>query len=102
MATPGEARSTSEHVAQLIRDGARRTGVRQTDLAAALGRAQSYVSVRWTGRRSWTVNEVDTISRLLGFEDAFDLLLPAAERAARLTTLELASELHRRVEQPDD
>jgi cyanate lyase len=104
VSTPDDAPSgqLSNQVARLVREGARRAGVRQTDIAAALGRAQSYVSIRWTGYRSWTLNEVDTIARLLGYDDAFDLLLPAAERAARLTTVQLAAELHKRVEQPDD
>lgn len=39
-----------------------------SDLARRLNRAQSYVSVRLNGHKSWTLDEVDQIAKILDIE----------------------------------
>lgn len=57
-----------------VRQRVQAAGLTQVQVAEALGRAQSYVSLRWNGRKAWTLNELDVIARLAGEEDVLDLL----------------------------
>jgi len=60
--------------ANAVRKRVQDAGLTQMQVAARLSRAQSYVSVRWNGRKAWTLNELDVIAQLVGAEDALDLI----------------------------
>lgn len=62
--------------ATAVRARAKSAGLTQVQLAEELGRAQSYVSVRWSGRKAWTLNELDIIARMVGEDDVLSLLRP--------------------------
>lgn len=49
-----------------IRHLMRNAGKTQQDLADSLGKSLSYVSARFTGRASWELNEITSISHWLG------------------------------------
>jgi transcriptional regulator with XRE-family HTH domain len=58
--------SLADAVAANIRAEVARAGVRQQDLARALGMSQPAVSDRFRGITAWTLNEVEAVARLLG------------------------------------
>lgn len=62
-------------VAAAVRTAAREAGVTQVEMARVLGRAQSYVSVRWSGRKAWTLDELDVIAPLVGVTSALALIV---------------------------
>ena len=65
----------SQIVSGEVRAWMSRTGIRQTQVAAALGISRQSVSLRLTGRTAWTVDDVSTVAELLGVPVA-DLLTP--------------------------
>lgn len=73
------SRTVSRYVSGLLHE----KGVKQRQLAARLGRSQAYVSVRWNGRDSWTLDELDCIAALVGFTSGLDLMAEIGERARR-------------------
>ena len=72
-----------EDAARVIRGMLAEHNVTQTQLAEALGRAQSYVSERETGRRGWTTADMDGIARLLKVTPV-EFLAELTSRAQRL------------------
>lgn len=73
------SRNVSRYVAGMLGE----KDVKQTALAKKLSRSQSYVSVRWNGRESWSLDELDVIARTLGFRDGIDLISEVGERVRR-------------------
>jgi hypothetical protein len=69
-------------VAGVIRGMLAENNISGAQLAAALGRAPSYVSERQTGHRAWTMTDLDVIADLLGVEPMS--LLAEVSRRARL------------------
>lgn len=60
----------TREVARKVRGLTAEQGVTQKIIAGALGRTQSYVSVRMQGREAWTTADLDTIAGLLGMTGA--------------------------------
>ena len=83
------SRQISRFVAGMLRE----RDVKQRQVAARLDRTQAYVSERVNGKRSWTLDELDSISGLLGFASGLSMLEEIAERArlAELRADELAA-----------
>lgn len=52
--------------ARVIKEATEDAGLSGSEVARRLGRAQSYVSVRLNGRKSWTLDELDDIAEMLG------------------------------------
>lgn len=73
------SRRVSRYVAGMLQE----KDVRQVALGKALKRSQSYVSVRWNGRESWSLDELDVIAKLVGFEDGIDLMMEIGARVRR-------------------
>lgn len=53
-------------VAAAVKAEADAAGLSSVRLGRELGRAQSYANLRLNGRRAWTLDELDTIARVLG------------------------------------
>ena len=47
--------------------GVARVGVTQADLAQILGMSRSAVSLRYTGRVAWRIDELERVARYLNF-----------------------------------
>lgn len=56
----------ADAVAANIRAEAARAGIRQRELAKRMGMSQAAVSDRYTGRTPWTLEEVETATRVFG------------------------------------
>ena len=65
--------SFANAVARAVADALEEAGISGNRLAAHLGRAQSYASVRINGRKAWSMEELDVIAQLLGVS-TFDLV----------------------------
>ena len=65
MAEDGPGR-LSEIVSEEVRAWMARRGIRQAQLAEALGISQQSVSMRLTGRTSWNVDDLEPVAQLLG------------------------------------
>ena len=74
----------SRQISRFIAGMLRERDVKQREVAERLERTQAYVSERVNGKRSWTLDELDSISSLLGFSSGLSMLEEVAERA-RLT-----------------
>ncbi|WP_074040723.1 helix-turn-helix domain-containing protein [Dermacoccus nishinomiyaensis] len=74
----------SRQISRFIAGMLRERDVKQREVAERLERTQAYVSERVNGKRSWTLDELDSISSLLGFTSGLSMLEEVAERA-RLT-----------------
>lgn len=53
-------------VAAAVKERASAAGVSGSELGRRLDRAQSYVSLRLNGRKAWTLDELDSVARILG------------------------------------
>lgn len=60
-----QPKSFSEIVAANVRAEASRRGMRQADLARALGWTAPRIGSRWNGGRSWKLDELAQLSQLL-------------------------------------
>ena len=56
----------SELVSQEVRAWMARQGIKQAELAEALGITQQAVSHRLTGRTSWNLDDLEPVAALLG------------------------------------
>ena len=83
----------SRQISRFIAGMLRERDVKQREVAERLERTQAYVSERVNGKRSWTLDELDSISSLLGFTSGLSMLEEVAERArlTRQRTDELAA-----------
>lgn len=72
---PDAARPFAAAISAAVRGVVASRGVSGSQLGRDLNRAQSYVSVRLNGHKSWTVEEVDQIAALLDIDvhDIYDL-----------------------------
>lgn len=57
-------------VAENVRAETARAGLTQTDVAHALGMAQSAVSARWRGARQWQLEDLERVAALLRVQPA--------------------------------
>lgn len=67
-------------IAHAIRGLMAERGVTQSQMAAAIGRSQGYVSERVSGVDAWNTMELEQVAGRLGFTDAFDLLAEVQKR----------------------
>lgn len=59
--------------ARAIKEATEDAGLSGSEVARRLGRAQSYVSLRMNGRKSWTLDELEAIAEMLGLT-SYDLI----------------------------
>lgn len=74
----------SQQVADVVRGMLAERDINQEDVAKELSRAQSYVSVRFRGKKAWNMLELDGIASLLGITP-LELLREITARAGRDT-----------------
>ena len=71
--------NTSRMIAAFVRLLIETQGYTQDDIGKALGRAQSYASLRIKGLKPWTVDELEILAQKLGCKNAFVLVRNAQE-----------------------
>ena len=82
MPTEAKQLTTCDIVAATVRAEAARLGYNQVRLGQMLGITQSSVNKRWTGKRPWQLEELDSLATVLGTSVA-DLVTPTG-RETRL------------------
>ena len=75
MPTLAEHLTTRDVVAANVRAEAARLGYNQSRLGEMLGISQPSVNKRWTGKRPWQLEELDSLATVLGISVA-DLVTP--------------------------
>lgn len=65
-------------VSRWLRDMNERFEIQQADYMRVLDRSQGYVSERLSGKRSWSLNELDKIAPLVGQRDAISIVINAS------------------------
>lgn len=60
-------------VSQVVRNKVYDKGIKQAQLGQLIGRSQSYVGTRINGQQSWTLDDLDNIAKVLGYENAFTI-----------------------------
>lgn len=61
-------------VSEYIREKMRTHGITQQALAKRLKRSQAYVSDRYLDKKSWTLQDLDEIAKMLGYSGMMALL----------------------------
>ena len=74
--------SSAAIVAANIRAESARQGLKQADLAKALGVTHGTVNMRWNDLRDWALDDLDPIAELLGIEP-WELLRPVLDESGR-------------------
>lgn len=69
--------NTAKTVAQFVRMQIEEKGFSQEEIGEVIGRTQSYASLRIKGLKPWSVDELDVLSKTLGYKDAFELIKKA-------------------------
>lgn len=64
----------SKQIAREVRQLIDQKGISQNEIASIIDRAQSYVSLRIKGMKSWTIDELDSLAPALGYQDFFALM----------------------------
>lgn len=82
MPTEAKQLTTRDIVTATVRAEAARLGYNQVRLGQMLGITQSSVNKRWTGKRPWQLEELDSLATVLGISVA-DLVTPTG-RETRL------------------
>ena len=74
-----ETGETTKHLARFIDAARREKGVSQLTMARAIRDTThpSYVSVRLSGRKSWSLDDLDSIAPLIGYRSAMELMAAA-------------------------
>lgn len=67
-------------VAEYVKARAESKNVSIASLAAALGKARSYASIRYNGLKTWNMDDLDAIAPLLGFDSGLELIFRAGGR----------------------
>lgn len=60
-------------VAQVIRNKVKAKGITQLKLSELIHKSKSYVNTRFNGLESWTLDDLDNIAAVLGYENAFTI-----------------------------
>ena len=82
MPAPANQLTTRDIVASNVRAEAARMGYNQVRLGQMLGISQPSINKRWTGKRPWQLEELDSLATALGVSVA-DLVTPTG-RETRL------------------
>lgn len=61
-------------VSEYVREKMRTHGITQQALAKRLKRSQAYVSDRYLDKKSWTLQDLDEIAKMLGYSGMMTLL----------------------------
>ncbi len=75
MPAPANQLTTRDVVASNVRAEAVRLGYNQSRLGEMLGISQPAVNKRWTGKRPWQLEELDSLATVLGIS-VTDLVTP--------------------------
>lgn len=76
-----ETGKVTRQIATAIRARMSERGLTQADVGDAIGRAQSYASLRIKGMKPWNVDELEILSPLLGYDNIFTLINSARASA---------------------
>ena len=79
MPTEAKQLTTRDIVTATVRAEAARLGYNQVRLGQMLGITQSSVNKRWTGKRPWQLEELDSLVTVLGISVA-DLVTPTGRK----------------------
>lgn len=82
MPAPANQLTTRDIVASNVRAEAARMGYNQVRLGQLLGISQPSINKRWTGKRPWQLEELDSLASALGIS-VIDLVTPTG-RETRL------------------
>lgn len=69
-----ETGKVTRQIAAAIRARMSERGLTQADVGDAIGRAQSYASLRIKGMKPWNVDELEILAPLLGYDNIFTLI----------------------------
>ena len=69
-------------IAENVRVEAARRGLKQRDIAKVLGITTGGISQKWTGKRSWTVSDIEQIGYFIGVEP-WELCKPQNKESAK-------------------
>lgn len=61
-------------VSEFVRQKLEQKGITQRALGKQIGRSQAYVSDRYLDKKSWTLQDLDDIARLVGYSGMMALL----------------------------
>lgn len=61
-------------VGEIVRSHMKRLGITQAKVADYLNRSPNYVSERVTMKRSWTMQDFDSLAKLFGLTNGFALM----------------------------
>ncbi|MDE5641278.1 MAG: hypothetical protein K2I40_06205 [Bifidobacterium castoris] len=86
-----ETGKVTRQIAAAIRARMSERGLTQADVGDAIGRAQSYASLRIKGMKPWNVDELEILAPLLGYDNIFTLINGARASASALPRASLAS-----------
>ena len=64
----------TKQLALSVRQALEAKGVTQEEVGRIIGRAQSYASLRIKGLKPWTIDELDKLAPILGYNDVFALV----------------------------
>ena len=64
----------TKQLALSVRQALEAKSVTQEEVGKIIGRAQSYASLRIKGLKPWTVDELDKLAPILGYNDVFALV----------------------------
>ena len=64
----------TKQLALSIRQALEAKSVTQEEVGRIIGRAQSYASLRIKGLKPWTIDELDKLAPILGYNDVFALV----------------------------
>ena len=64
----------TKQLALSVRQALEAKGVTQGEVGRIIGRAQSYASLRIKGLKPWTIDELDKLAPILGYNDVFALV----------------------------
>lgn len=64
----------TKQLALSVRQALEAKSVTQEEVGRIIGRAQSYASLRIKGLKPWTIDELDKLAPILGYDDVFALV----------------------------
>lgn len=64
----------TKQLALSVRQALEAKSVTQEEVGRIIGRAQSYASLRIKGLKPWTIDELDKLAPILGYNDVFALV----------------------------
>jgi hypothetical protein len=67
-------RHATKQLALSVRQALEAKSVTQEEVGRIIGRAQSYASLRIKGLKPWTIDELDKLAPILGYNDVFALV----------------------------